>query len=76
MSTAAIGSFIAGTIATLLIAIFGPLLASVALKFGPAEYFALMVLGLIASIVMASGPMLHALGMILVGLLLGCSPLF
>ncbi len=71
LSTAAIGSFIAGTIATLLIAIFAPLLASVALKFGPAEYFALMVLGLIASIVMASGPMLHALGMILVGLLLG-----
>ncbi|NGP16494.1 tripartite tricarboxylate transporter permease [Devosia aurantiaca] len=71
LSTAAIGSFIAGTIATLLIAVFAPLLAAVALQFGPAEYFALMVLGLIASIVMASGALLHALGMILVGLLLG-----
>ena len=71
LSTAAIGSFIAGTISTLLIAVFAPLLASVALQFGPAEYFALMFLGLIASIVMASGALLHALGMILVGLLLG-----
>jgi TctA family transporter len=71
LSTAAIGSFIAGTIATVLIAVFAPALAAVALQFGPAEYFSLMVLGLIASIVMASGPLLHALGMILVGLLLG-----
>ena len=71
LATAAIGSFIAGTIATLLIALFAPALASVALQFGPTEYFALMVLGLIASIIMASGAVLHALGMILVGLLLG-----
>ncbi|WLD99912.1 tripartite tricarboxylate transporter permease [Agrobacterium leguminum] len=71
LSTAAIGSFIAGTVSTLLIALFAPALAAVALQFGPAEYFALMVLGLIASVVMASGSLLHALGMILVGLLLG-----
>jgi putative tricarboxylic transport membrane protein len=71
LSTAAIGSFIAGTIATLLIALFAPALAEVALQFGPSEYFALMVLGLIASVVMASGSLLHALGMILAGLLLG-----
>ena len=71
LSTAAIGSFIAGTISTLLIALFAPALAMVALKFGPAEYFALMVLGLIASIVMASGSLLQAFGMILTGLLLG-----
>ena len=71
LATAAIGSFIAGTIATLLIALFAPALARVALQFGPTEYFALMVLGLIASIIMASGAVLHALGMILVGLLLG-----
>ncbi|MEI2300978.1 tripartite tricarboxylate transporter permease [Ensifer sp. MJa1] len=71
LATAAIGSFIAGTVSTLLIALFAPALAAVALQFGPAEYFALMVLGLIASVVMASGPLLHALGMILVGLLLG-----
>lgn len=71
LSTAAIGSFIAGTISTLLIALFAPALAAVALQFGPAEYFALMVLGLIASIVMASGSLLQAFGMILTGLLLG-----
>jgi putative tricarboxylic transport membrane protein len=71
LSTAAIGSFIAGTLSTILIAAFAPALAAVALQFGPAEYFSLMVLGLIASIVMASGQLLHALGMILVGLLLG-----
>ncbi len=71
LSTAAIGSFIAGTISTLLIALFAPTLAVVALQFGPAEYFALMVLGLIASIVMASGSLLQAFGMILTGLLLG-----
>lgn len=70
LSTAAIGSFIAGTVSTLLIALFAPALAAVAMQFGPAEYFALMVLGLIASVVMASGSLLHALGMILVGLLL------
>ncbi|RKE79318.1 tripartite tricarboxylate transporter permease [Rhizobium sp. AG855] len=71
LSTAAIGSFIAGTISTMLIALFAPALAVVALQFGPAEYFALMVLGLIASIVMASGSLLQAFGMILTGLLLG-----
>ena len=45
LATAAIGSFFAGTVATLLIALFAPPLAEVALKFGPAEYFSLMVLG-------------------------------
>jgi TctA family transporter len=71
LTTAAIGSFVAGTFATLLIALFAPLLSSVALKFGPAEYFALMVLGLVASIVLAQGSLLHAIGMVLLGLLLG-----
>jgi putative tricarboxylic transport membrane protein len=71
LATAAIGSFVAGTICTLLVAAFGPPLAQVALRFGPAEYFSLMVLGLIASIVMASGPLLNAIGMIVLGLLLG-----
>ncbi len=71
LATAAIGSFVAGTLATVLIALFSPALASLALKFGPAEYFSLMVLGLIASIVLANGSLLHALGMIVVGLLLG-----
>jgi TctA family transporter len=71
LATAALASFFAGTVCTLLIALFAPPLAEVALKFGPAEYFSLMVLGLIASIVLAHGSILHALGMILLGLLLG-----
>ena len=71
LAIAAIGSFFAGTVCTLLIALFAPPLAEVALKFGPAEYFSLMVLGLVASIVLASGSLLHALGMIVFGLLLG-----
>jgi TctA family transporter len=71
LATAAIGSFIAGTIATFLIALFAPPLAEVALKFGPAEYFSLLVMGLIVSIVLAHGSLLHAIGMILLGLLCG-----
>jgi TctA family transporter len=71
LATAAIASFFAGTVCTFLIALFAPPLAEVALKFGPAEYFSLMVLGLVASIVLASGSLLHALGMIILGLLLG-----
>jgi len=71
LATAAIGSFVAGTIATFLLAAFAPPLAELALKFGPHEYFALMVLGLVASIVLARGSLLRAGGMILLGLLLG-----
>jgi len=71
LATAAIGSFIAGTLATIVIIFFAPPLASIALKFGPAEYFSLMVLGLIGSIVLARGSLLHALAMILLGLFLG-----
>jgi len=71
LATAAIGSFFAGSVATLIIALFAPVLAEVALKFGPAEYFSLMVLGLIASVVLASGSLVKALAMIVLGLLLG-----
>jgi TctA family transporter len=71
LATAAIGSFFAGTVCTFLIALAAPPLSEVALKFGPADYFSLMVLGLVASIVLASGSLLHAIGMILLGLLLG-----
>ncbi|MET0529507.1 MAG: tripartite tricarboxylate transporter permease [Microvirga sp.] len=71
LATAAIGSFFAGTVSTILIAFFAPPLAEVALSFGPAEYFSLMTLGLVASIVLAHGSILHALGMIIFGLLLG-----
>ncbi len=71
LAAAAIGSFFAGTVATFLLAAFAPPLAELALKFGPQEYFSLMVLGLVASIVLAHGSLLKALGMILLGLLLG-----
>ena len=71
LATAAIGSFFAGTVATFLLALFAPPLAELALKFGPAEYFSLMVLGLVASVVLAHGSLLHAIGMIILGLLLG-----
>jgi TctA family transporter len=71
LATAAIGSFFAGTVATFLLAVFAPPLADIALKFGPAEYFSLMVLGLIASVILAHGSLLKAIGMIVLGLLLG-----
>ncbi|HEY1371948.1 MAG TPA: tripartite tricarboxylate transporter permease, partial [Candidatus Binatia bacterium] len=71
LAAAAIGSFFAGTVATFILALFAPPLAEVALKFGPADYFSLMVLGLVASIVLAQGSLLHAFGMVVLGLLLG-----
>jgi TctA family transporter len=71
LATAAIGSFFAGTVATLLIAAFAPPLAEVAFKFGPAEYFSLMVLGLIAAVVLAHGSIIKALAMVVLGLLVG-----
>jgi len=69
--TAAIGSFFAGTVATFLIAGFAPPLAAVALSFGPAEYFSLMVLGLAASVALAHGSLIKAVAMVILGLLLG-----
>jgi putative tricarboxylic transport membrane protein len=71
LAIAAIGSFFAGTVATLVIAMFAPVLARVALKFASPEYFSLMVLGLIASVVLAVGSPFKALGMVVLGLLLG-----
>jgi TctA family transporter len=71
LATAALVSFFAGTVGTILIALFGPPLAEVALKFGAPEYFSLMVMGLIASAVLAYGSLIKALGMIVVGLLFG-----
>jgi hypothetical protein len=50
---------------------FAPPLAEVALKFGPAEYFSLMVLGLVAAVVLASGSLIKAIAMVILGLLLG-----
>ena len=71
LAVAALGSFFAGTVATLAIAIAGPTLSNFALKFGPAEYVSLMVFGRLAATILASGPVLKAIGMILIGLLLG-----
>jgi TctA family transporter len=71
LTTAAVGSFVAGTLATLVIALAAPPLANIALKFGPAEYFSLMVMGLVASVVLAHGSLLKAIGMIVLGLILG-----
>src|ERR1700752_3782105 len=70
LSIAAIGSFFAGCVTTVLVAALGGPLTSVALLFGPAEYFSLMVLGLIFAVVLAKGSVLKALAMILTGLLL------
>ena len=71
LATCAIGSFFAGCVATLLIAVAAPPLAEVALKFGPAEYFSLMVLGLVAATVLAHGSLVKAIAMVVLGLLLG-----
>jgi len=71
LATAALGSFFAGCVATLVVAMFAPPLAEVALKFGPAEYFSLMVMGLVSAVVLASGSLIKAICMVLLGLLLG-----
>jgi putative tricarboxylic transport membrane protein len=71
LGIAAIGSFFAGCVATLLICFAAPPLAAIALTFGPAEYFSLMVCGLIAAVVLARGSVVKAIGMVVLGLLLG-----
>jgi len=71
LAAAAIGSFIAGTVATIVLVLFAPPLADVALTFGSPEFFSLVVLGLIASIALARGSTVKALGMIVLGLLFG-----
>jgi TctA family transporter len=71
LGISAMGSFFAGCVATIVIALFAPPLAEVALKFGPTEYFSLMVLGLVAAVVLAHGSLIKAISMVLLGLLLG-----
>jgi putative tricarboxylic transport membrane protein len=71
LAIAALGSFFAGTVSTLMLALFAPPLAEIAFHFGPAKYFSLMVLGLIAAIVLARGSLIKAIAMIILGLLLG-----
>jgi TctA family transporter len=71
LAAAALGSFFAGSVATLVLATLAPALADIALEFGPPEYFSLMVLGLVSSVALAHGSVVKALGMIVLGLMLG-----
>ncbi|MFB3884869.1 MAG: tripartite tricarboxylate transporter permease [Thermodesulfobacteriota bacterium] len=71
LAMAALASFFAGCFGILLIALFGPPLAELALTFSSAEYFALMVMGLLVAAIIAQGPLIKAIGMVLLGLLLG-----
>src|SRR3989441_7294441 len=71
LSIAALGSFFAGTVATIMVATVAIPLSELALKFGPSEYFSLMILGLIGATVLAHGSVLKAIAMIVLGLLLG-----
>src|SRR5258705_6940887 len=70
LAAAGLGSFFAGCVGTIIIAAFAPPLTELAFKFGPAEYFSLMVLGLIGAVVLASGSLIKAIAMIVLGLLL------
>ena len=70
LAIAALGSFVAGTFGTILIAALGKPLTEVAQAFGPADYFSLMVLGLVCAVVLASGSVIKAIAMIFLGLLL------
>jgi len=70
LASAGLGSFFAGCVGTIIIAAFAPPLTEIAFKFGPAEYFSLMVLGLIGAVVLASGSLMKAIAMIILGLLL------
>src|SRR5438477_13135468 len=71
LAVEALGSFFAGCVATLIIAVAAPPLAELALKFGPAAYVSLMVFGLIAATVLAHGSLIKAIAMVVFGLLLG-----
>ncbi|HWI82644.1 tripartite tricarboxylate transporter permease [Ramlibacter sp.] len=71
LATAGLSSFAAGCFATLVLAAFATPMSELAFKFGPAEYFSLMVLGLVGAVVLASGSLIKAVGAIILGLLLG-----
>jgi TctA family transporter len=71
LGMAALGSFFAGTVATFVIAFGAPPLAKLALQFGPAEYFSLMLCGLIAAVVLARGSIIKAIAMVVLGLIFG-----
>ena len=71
LAVSALGSFFAGTVGTLIVAAFAPPLTALAYEFGAPEYFALMFLGLVGAVVLASGSLVKALAMVVLGLLLG-----
>jgi len=71
LAIAAVGSFVAGTLSVVALMLLAPPLAEFALRFGPPENFALMVLGLLVLAYMSSGPMTRSLTMAALGLLLG-----
>lgn len=71
LAAAGLGSLLSGCVGTVVIAAFAPMLTKVALMFGPPEYVGLMVLGLVGAVVLAPGSFIKAIGMIVLGLLLG-----
>ena len=71
LAVAGLGSFFAGCVGTLVLAGFAPALAGIAFAFGPAEYTALMLVGIVGAVALASGSVIKAVGMVLLGLLLG-----
>ncbi|MGV6875490.1 tripartite tricarboxylate transporter permease [Pseudochelatococcus sp. B33] len=71
LATAAIGSFFAGCVGTLVLAAFAIPLTKVALSFGPAEYFSLLVLGLVGAVVLTPSSLVLSLGMLVIGVLFG-----
>jgi len=72
LAIAAIGSFFAGTVGTIIVGLLGEPVSKIVFLFGPTEYAALMVLGLLASISLSQGSFIKGLGMVLIGILLGC----
>ena len=71
LAIAALASFGAGTIATVVVALFAPALSVVTLYFSPADYFSLMLFGLVGATALSSGSQLKSVGMVLLGILLG-----
>ncbi len=71
LAIAAIGSFFAGTVCTMIIAGFGPVIAEIAFEFRAPEYFSLMLMGLVAAAVLSQGDMSKSLAMVALGLLFG-----
>jgi TctA family transporter len=71
LATAALASFFGGIVGTILIAMFGPLIGKWALEIGAAEYFSLMLMGLVAAAVLAHGDLIKSLAMVVIGLMLG-----